>query len=432
MQHYARRRARVGQRMGDAALVLPGGLQRQRSNDTEFRFRPDSDFHYLTGLCEPEAVLVWRPAREPALTMFVRAKDPSAEVWTGRRIGPQGAIEQFGADAAFELSELDAKLFDLLDGVERVYVPFDRAPGIRRRVLGAIDRLHRHNRTGKTPPAALMDTRGLMGEERIVKDGAALESLRHAVKLTVDAHAEAARALVPGQYEHEFEARLEYHYRRHGSTGPGYGNIVGAGDNATILHYVDNDAPMRDGELLLVDSGAEWEYFTGDLTRCYPVNGKFSGPQRDLYEVVLEANTRGVAGCVVGGTVEKIHDTCLRVLVAGLIDLGLLEGSVDDAIERETYKRYYMHRTSHWLGVDVHDVGAYTIDRVQRPLCPGHVLTVEPGLYVAGHDDQAPGAFRGIGIRLEDDVLVTDQGPDVLTAEAPKRVDAVESLVTSG
>jgi Xaa-Pro aminopeptidase len=430
-EEYRERRRRLGTRLGADALVLGGGRLRTRSADTEYRFRPDSDFHYLTGLAEPDAVLVLRPGRTPELTMFVRPRDRQAEVWSGRRPGPEGAVAQHGADEAHAIDELTRRLPTLLDGCPRVHLPLGRDARLDRAVLDAIDRLRKRNRWGETPPESVVDARVTIGEDRMVKDGAALRSLRFAVGLSAQAHLDAMRRVAPGMHEYEVEARLQWLFRRAGSEGPAYGCIVAGGDNATILHYIDNTAPLRDGTLLLVDAGCEWELFAGDITRTYPVGGRFSPAQRDLYAVVLAANLAGIAAAVPGGDIDAIHAGCLRILCDGLIQLRLATGSVDELIETRRYERFYMHRTSHWLGADVHDAGKYTLDRRPRPLEPGFVLTVEPGLYVAADDAEAPAELRGTGIRIEDDVLVTPQGPEVLSRDAPKTVDELEAIVGS-
>lgn len=411
--------------------MLPGGALRTRSNDTEFRFRPDSDFYYLTGLADPGAVMVLRGGHEPQFTLFVRKKDPEAEVWAGRRVGPELARSRFGADAAHDLAALDKELPALLGGVNRVHLPLAHS-GLQQRVLRARTALMRRNRTGAIPPEAFVDARITVGEDRIRKDDASLASLRRAVDITVAAHNAVQRTVRPGMHEFEVEAQLEYEFRRHGAGGPGYGSIVGGGANATILHYVDNDAPLRDGDLLLIDAGAEFDLHSGDLTRTFPVGGRFTAAQRDLYAICLEANVAGIAASRIGETIETIHATCLRVLCQGLIDLKLCEGPVDALLESEDYKRYYMHRTSHWLGMDVHDAGYYSVGGTPRSLQPGYVLTVEPGLYIAADDDRAPEALRGTGVRIEDDVLVTDGEPEVLTAESPKTPEAIEALMAEG
>lgn len=430
-EQYTARRERVSARLGEGVLVLYGGDLRTRSNDTEFKFRPDSDFHYLTGLAEPGAVLVLRPGRNPQTVLFVRPRDAEAEVWSGRRVGPEGAKERYGADTAFPLEDLAKHLPGLLDGAPVVYAPVGRHAKLDRKVIAAIEKLRRRNRWGETPPEGIMDAAHVLGEDRMIKDPAALASLRHAVDLSARAHVEAMRAVRPGMHEYEIEARIEYCFRRHGSSGPGYGSIVGGGDNATILHYVENSDPLHDGQVLLVDAGAEWELFSGDITRSYPIGGRFTPAQRALYEVVLKANEIGIQETTVGNDIDAIHASCIRILCEGLVDLGLLEGTVDQAIEEEAFKRFYMHRTSHWLGADVHDAGRYTLERTPRPLRPGFVLTVEPGLYVAATEGGVPEEFRGIGIRIEDDVLVTERGPEVLSHGAPKHIDELEDIVGS-
>ncbi len=426
---FAARRARIAAALQGGALVLYGGELRTRSNDTEFRFRPDSDFHYLTGVREPGAVAVVRAFAEPHFVLFVRPRDPEAEVWSGRRIGPDGARDRHGADAAFPIGELAERLPKLLDGAASVHTPLGRWRALDQAVLRALDHLRRRNRWGETPPELICDARASVGEDRIRKDDAALASLRRAIDISVDAHVAAMRALRPGMFEYEIEALLEYRFRRAGADGPAYGSIVGGGDNACILHYVDNDAQLRDGELMLVDAGAEVDLFAADITRTVPVGGRFTPAQRDLYQIVLAANRAGIAKAEVGSDIDAIHHCCLRVLCEGLASLGLLDDTVDAALEHEHYKRWYMHRSSHWLGADVHDAGYYTLQRRPRPLEPGFVLTVEPGLYVGAHDERAPAELRGVGVRIEDDVLVCAQGPEVLTWRAPKDVDELEAIV---
>lgn len=432
LQTYRTRRARIATALGDGALLAYAGDAKTRSADTEYRYRPDSDFFYLTGLAEPGAVLVMRPGRDPEVTLFVRPKDADAEIWSGRRIGPEAAKTAFGCDEAYPISELSKELPKLLDGVHEVHVPLGSHPRLERATQRAIDHLRRRNRLGESPPEVLRDARVLLGEDRIVKDESALASLRRAAEVTVHAHVAAMKACRPGLGEYEIEALLEYEFRRRGSSGPGYGSIVGAGDNATILHYVDNDARMTEGTLLLVDAGAEWNLMSADLTRTYPVSGRFRPGQRDLYEVVLAANEAGIAAATVGQDIDAIHQRCVETLTRGMLDLGLLEGTVEQAIESESYKRFYMHRTSHWLGADVHDAGYYCIERRPRPLAAGFVLTIEPGIYVPADAQDVPEAFRGCGIRIEDDVLVREDGPEVLTHAAPKTVSALEAVIGSG
>ncbi|MFV8756584.1 aminopeptidase P N-terminal domain-containing protein [Nannocystaceae bacterium ST9] len=436
LQTYAERRARVARRLFEenAALVLFGGQLRTRANDTEFRFRPDSDFHYLTGLDEPGAfaVLVANERAEPELTLFVRPRDPDAEIWSGRRIGTEGARDRFGAATAHVIGDLDEQLPTLLDGRGCVYLPLGRWPAIESKLVKALTWMRRHNRDGRNPPARYGEVADLLGEERLLKDASALASLRKAIEISAAGHVAAMRSTRPGMWEYEVEALIEYEFRRRGSSGPGYGTIVGTGDNATILHYVDNRDRLEPGDVLLIDAGAEWDYFSGDITRSWPVSGKFSPEQRDLYEVVLAANLAGIELARVGGDLAAIHDACVRSLSAGMIELGFLEGPVDRVIESRDYQRFYLHRTSHWLGVDVHDAGRYTLEGKPRMLTPGHVFTVEPGLYVPRSCEDVPEGFRGLGIRIEDDVLITQTGHEVLTAAVPKQVVELEAIIGSG
>lgn len=428
---HARRRARIAERLGDGVLVLHGGELRTRSNDTEFRFRPDSDFHYLTGLREPGAVMVLRGGASPRFTLFVRPKDPEAEVWSGRRTGPEGATAKYGADAAHPLSELAEQLPKLIDGAPQIHYPLGRWRALDTMVQRAIDHLRRRNRWGETPPDVVCDARTTLGEDRITKDAGALAALRRAVEISSDAHIAAMKATRPGMHEYEIEALVEYELRRRGADGPAYGSIVGGGANATILHYVDNESPLVDGELLLIDAGAEVDLFAADITRTFPIGGRFTPAQRDLYDIVLRANLAGIELARVGGDIDTIHRRCLTILSEGLIALGLVDGPVDAALEQEAFKKYYMHRTSHWLGADVHDAGYYTLGRKPRPLQPGYVLTIEPGLYVPADDDRAPPEMRGCGIRIEDDVLVRDEGPEVLTWRVPKTIADIEAITAS-
>ncbi len=430
---YRSRRERISSRIGaSGALLLHNGSLQTRANDTEFRFRPNSNFHYLTGLCEPGAVLLLRPGHDPAFSLFVAPLDPDAERWSGRRIGPQRARDIFGADASFPLEDLGPQLGALLNGVKTLWMPYPHTGPLADRVEHVCKHLRARNRWGTHAPVQFADAQILLGEDRIRKDPAALASLRRAIELSAAGHVEAMRHCKPGMFEYEIEALVEYTFRRNGSTGPGYNSIVGGGNNATILHYIENNAQLRDGELLLIDAGAEWDYFTGDITRTFPISGKFTPIQRDVYDIVLAANRAGIEHTTTSHSVDDIHACCLNVLCEGMRELGLLTQSLDEILERELYKPFYMHRTNHWLGVDVHDVGYYCVDDKPRLLEPGFVLTVEPGLYIDAAYEHVPEELRGVGIRIEDDVLVTEKGPEVLTAAAPKHPDELEQIVGSG
>ena len=448
---HADRRARFLERMepGSVALI-PTSPEARRSNDTEYPFRADTDFHWLTGFEEPEALAVLakgvegdkgRPAVDktkpgPTFTMFVRPRDKERETWTGRRAGPEGARKDYGAEEAFVWAELDEKVVALLEDATAVYWCLGRHPELDLRFARWMNAARTKPRLALAP-RRILDPAAILGELRLRKTPADLDLLRNAVAISAEAHREAMAFTRPGVKEFEVQAVIEYVFRRRGSQAPGYNSIVGAGANATILHYVTNRDTCKDGDLLLVDAGAELDCFTGDITRTYPVNGTFSRLQRSLYESVLEAQARALAACKPGATILGIHEVTVRALVEGMIKHDLLEGDVDHNIEKETYKKFYMHRTSHWLGMDVHDAGDYILPAGaapdtaarQRTLEPGMVLTIEPGIYVPV-DETLPSAadpgLRGIGIRIEDDVLVTADGHENLSRDCPKSAGDIE------
>ncbi|HEY2729557.1 MAG TPA: aminopeptidase P N-terminal domain-containing protein [Polyangia bacterium] len=429
---HAARRGRLMELLGPrAALVLSSAPERLRNGDTDYKFRQDSDILYLTGFNEPGTTLVLRPGHaETPFVMFVRPRDPAAETWTGRRAGVEGAVRDFGADAAFPAGEVDAKLPEILAGAEDLHFPFGRDAGLDATVSRALARLRAGERRGRRAPVRLVDARLSVHELRLVKSPDEVAVQRRAAAITAEAHTAAMRAARPGVNEGELEALIDYTFRRRGGAGPGYPTIVGGGANATILHYVENNAPLVHGELVLVDAGCEVDGYTADVTRTFPVGARFSEPQRRLYETVLEAQLAAIEAVKPGATIDAIHEQVLTNLTRGLVALGLLPGTADDVpklVETGAYKPFYMHRTSHWLGMDVHDVGFYSEDGVARPLAPGMVLTIEPGLYVAA-DAAGPPEYRGLGVRIEDDILVTTVGHENLTAETPKSVADLEKL----
>jgi Xaa-Pro aminopeptidase len=427
----ARRRAFMDL-IGPRAVAVVGGKKPTiRNSDVEHRFRQPSDLLYLTGFAEPEALAVIAPGRDKPFTLFVRPRDPERETWTGRRAGVEGAVAKFGADQAFPVDELRGELTKLLDGAEEVlYLPGDDR-ALDDLVLGALAELRAGERRGMRAPTRIGDLRRTLHELRLVKDDDALAKLRRAVEITAEAHTAAMRAAArPGASETEVEALIDYTFRRHGGH-PGYGTIVGGGVNATILHYVDNCEPLRAGELLLVDAGCEYEGFTADVTRTYPIAGPFSPAQRRAYELVLQAEKRCIEAVKPGATIDGIHALAVEILTRGMVELGLLKGEVETLIKDGAFRKFYMHRTSHWLGMDVHDVGAYAVDGQSRPLVPGMVLTIEPGLYVAPDAEGVPDELRGIGIRIEDDVLVTTDGHEVLTRAIPKEPADLEGPLST-
>jgi Xaa-Pro aminopeptidase len=417
-------------RLDGGVAVLRSGAEIIRNRDTHFRFRPDSDFWYLTGFPEPDAVAVLRPgADEQRYVLFVRPRDPAQEVWTGRRAGVEGARERFGADAAYPIEALDEQLPRLLRGFESLIYASGLDVDFDRKLMGWIKDTHLRSRDGVRLPAQISHPGATLHELRLRKTPDEVEALRRCAALTNEAHRAAMSALREGQGEWEIEALVDGSFRKGGGWGPGYPSICAAGANATILHYNTNNERVPKGAMMLLDAGAEAEGYTADVTRCFPSDARFTPPQRELYEVVLDAQLAAIDQVRPGAAFHSVHDVALRRLVEGLVALELLPSGVDAHLESGSYRRYYMHRTSHWLGLDVHDVGSYfTAGRQSRPLEAGMVLTVEPGLYVAADDERAPERFRGLGVRIEDDVLVTPQGHEVLTAAIPKTIADVEAL----
>jgi Xaa-Pro aminopeptidase len=427
---HAARRTRLAEILGPrAALILFSPPERLRNGDVHHKFRQDSDILYLTGFDEPGAVVVLRPGHPTApFSMLVRARNPAEETWTGRRAGVEGAQKIFGADVAFPVDELDVRLPELVAGVEELHYHIGRDPEVDERMARLVSVLRGRERRGPHAPVKLVDARLSVHEMRLYKTEAELGIQRRAADITAEAHIAAMRAARPGVHEYEIEALIDYTFRRRGGVGPGYPSIVGGGINATILHYVENNAQLREGDLLLVDAGCEVDGFTADVTRTFPVGGRFSPAQRRVYEAVLEAQLAAIAATRPGATLEAIHADVVTALTGKMVALGLLTGEVPALIESGAYKAYYMHRTSHWLGMDVHDVGFYSLEGAARALEPGMVLTIEPGLYIAPDDEKAPAEYRGIGVRIEDDLVVTPGGNDVLTAGTPKSVAEMESL----
>lgn len=417
----------------DVAIIAGRGIT-IRNSDVDYRFRQPSDLLYLTGVEEPDTWAVLAPGRDKPYTLFVRARDPERETWTGRRAGLEGAVEKHGADQAFAIEQLSRELPKLLDGADTVHY----VPGLERSVdevvNGAIAELRSAERRGMRAPRSISDLRTTLHEQRLLKDDAALATMARAVEITAEAHTQAMRAARDGVMEYEVEALIDYTFRRHGGHA-GYGTICGGGDNATILHYVDNSMPLRQGELLLVDAGCEIDGFTADVTRTYPVGARFSPAQRRVYELVLSVEKACIDTVRPGATIDGIHALAVELLTAGLVELGLLHGDPKLLVESGAYRRFYMHRTSHWLGLDVHDVGAYSVAGKPRLLQAGMILTVEPGLYIPASATDVPAEYRGIGVRIEDDILVTavahGSGRTNLTASIPKEVDEVESLTAA-
>ena len=432
---HASRRQRFLDQLGAGAAVIPAASLATHHADCEWPFRQDSDFFYLTGFDEPDAVALLLPHRPEGerFVLFVHPKDPAAEVWTGFRWGTEGAVERYGADIAHPLDQLGALLPGYLEGAEAIAFRVGRHPAVEPLVLSAWGRqLDSYSRAGASALGLVAPT-PILHRLRLVKEAHELSRLREACRISAEAHELARSMTEPGMNEAEVQAAIEAHFRAAGARGPAYGSIVAGGDNACVLHYTANTAPLQDGDLLLIDAGCSVDdYYNGDITRTFPVNGRFSAEQRELYSLVLASQEAAVAVVQPGATAEQVHDTALRVLVEGLVDLGLLLGDVDGLIEQGAYRHLYMHRTGHWLGLDVHDVGAYRLGELPVTLEPGMVLTVEPGLYISDRlavpegQPEIDARWKGIGIRIEDDVAVTPSGHEVLTVAAQKSVAAME------
>ena len=428
-QIFAERRRALLESMGDGVAVFFSAPVFIRNNDVEHEYRQDSDFFWLTGFDEPSSVLVLSNVHAShEAVLFLRPRDPSREIWDGPRVGVDDAVRVLGADAAFLISELAEKLPDYLSDAKRLVYRFGVEASHDEQILAAIRKVRAKQKL-VVAPTEIVDTSRFVHESRLKKDASEIEAMSRASAITHEAHLAAMRVAVPGAYEYEVEAEILRTYRKHGAERAAYGSIVGSGPNATILHYRKNDRRIEKGDLLLIDAGAEFDYYASDVTRTFPVDGKFTDAQRTIYELVLQAQLAAIDVIRPGATIDDVHQCAVRVLTTGLIQLGLLSGNVDEAVEKGTYKAFYMHGTSHWLGMDVHDVGGYFSDvKVKRQFQPGYVLTVEPGIYIA-QDAEVEAQFRGIGIRIEDDILVTETGSRNLTAAIPKTVADIERVL---
>jgi Xaa-Pro aminopeptidase len=426
------RRRRLMERLGEeAAALFIASPVRVRSSDTHYAYRPASDLWYLTGFEEPGAAALILPGHEEhPFVMFVRPRDREKEIWDGWRVGVEAAKERLGCDAAFPIGELDERLPKLLEGRSRLVYAFGEDEETDRSVIRAVKKVQALARKGKRAPRVIEDPMAALHELRLVKTAEEIDAVRRAVRVSAAGHVHGMRQTRPGMTEYELQAEIEYVFKRSGASAPGYASIVGTGANACILHYVENRATLEAGDLVLVDAGAEVGFYTGDITRTWPVSGAFTGRQREIYDLVLRAQMDVIRRVRPGVLWHTLHEAAVEGVVRGLLDLGVLEGSAEQIIEEKTYRRFFMHGTGHWLGIDVHDVGAYARDgELGRPLEPGMVFTVEPGVYFHADTEGCPEAFRGIGVRIEDDVLVTETGCEVLSSGVPKEPEEIEELV---
>jgi Xaa-Pro aminopeptidase len=425
---YSRRRAALSALMHAGVAILRTAPERARNRDSSYPFRFDSYFHYLAGFPEPESVLVVIAGSQPKSILFCRAKDKEREIWDGFRYGPEQAREDFGFDEAHPVAKLDELLPQLLANQPAVFCDVGADPAWDSQVIAWINQVRAQVRAGVSAPGEIRDIRRLLDDMRLIKDTQELAIMRRAAQISAEAHRRAMRMARPGKREYELEAELIHEFRRQGAQSPAYTPIVASGANACVLHYVQNDASIVDGELVLIDAGCELDGYASDITRTFPVNGRFSGPQRDIYQLVLRAQTAAIAEVRPGNGWDAPHEAALSVLAQGMVDLGLCTGSAQGVIESGDYRRFYMHRTGHWLGMDVHDAGDYKRDGAWIKLAAGMVLTVEPGCYVRPAAD-VPEQFWNIGVRIEDDALVTDAGCEIISADAPKGLDEIEALM---
>lgn len=429
---FARRRRQLARLMGrDSIAIVPAAPVRQRNSDVEHPYRQDSDFHYLTGFGEPEAVAVLVPGRAAAeYILFLRDRDPLRETWDGRRAGPAGAVEKYAADDAFPIADLDEILPGLMENRERVFYAMGTHPEFDQRVLGWLQTLRGQARHGRHPPQEMVALDHVLHDMRLYKSRVETGLMRESARIGAAAQLRAMRHTRPGRYEFEIAAELMHEYGRHNATAS-YQPICGSGANSCILHYHENDARLADGDLLLVDAGAEYQYYASDITRTWPVNGRFSPAQREVYEVVLEAQRAAFAATKPGNHWNQAHEAAVLAITRGLVSLGLLKGRVPKLIKDGAYQRFFMHRTGHWLGMDVHDVGDYKVGDAWRELEPGMVMTVEPGIYIPAGSRGIPRRFWNIGIRIEDDVMVTGSGCDILTGDVPSAPDKIEAVMSA-
>ncbi len=428
-QTYAARREAFVHQMGEGVAIFPAAPLSIRSHDTEYRYRQDNDFYYLTGFPEPEALCLLSPQHATErFILFVRPRDKDREVWTGRRFGAERAKEIFGADATYTIDKLDEILPQHLATAEKVYYALGRNEPMNAKILDLMNRGRMMRQRSGRGPVSLIDPGEILHELRLHKSAEEIELMRRAVAASAAAHQAAVTLTRPGMYEYEIEALLEFHFRRLGATGPAYPSIVASGVNATILHYLENNQQIQDGDLLLIDAAAEYACYCSDVTRTFPVGTRFSPVQRDVYNLVLTAQKQAIAMVRPGVRFSEVHQRATEILVDGLREFGILSGQTKEIIEKGEHRRFFMHGTSHWLGMDVHDVGKYKLGEESRILEPGMVLTVEPGLYIAEDAEGVSNRYRGIGVRIEDDVLVTAEGHEVLTAAIPKELDDLESL----
>ena len=428
---FSERRSQLSEKvLEDSAIIISSASVKSRISDTEYAYRQDSNFYYLSGYEEPESLLLIRPDHDKEkFVMFCRERDPLREQWDGFRTGQQGAIEQYGADAAHSINSISQMMPSLLEGVKNIYFSMSAPCGVDLKISDWIESIRKNTRAGAEPPQNLLSLDSILHEMRLIKEDYEMNLMRQAANITTEAHVRAMQAVTPGMFEYQLEAEYLYAFNKNGARSPAYNSIVGGGNNSCILHYVENNAELQDGDLVLVDAGCEYQYYASDVTRTFPVNGKFSSEQKLIYEIVLESQKQSIESISEKSNPLETHKKSLEVIVEGLLSLGLLKGSKEEVIETQSYSKFYMHRVGHWLGLDVHDVGGYEKDGKVRSYENGMITTIEPGIYIS-NEENVPEKFKGIGIRIEDDVLVENNQPKVLSS-AIKELDDIQQLMAS-
>ena len=429
--NFSERRLQLSNKvLDDSAIIVASALVKSRISDTDYAYRQDSNFYYLSGYEEPDSLILIRPNHDKEkFIIFCRDRDPLREQWDGFRTGQDGAIQEYQADNSYSINSIDQMMPELLAGVKNIYFSMSAPCGVDLKISKWVEDIRKNTRAGAEPPHNLLSLDSILHEMRLIKEDHEMDLMKQAADITTEAHIRAMQAVTPGMYEYQLEAEYLYAFNKNGARSPAYNSIVGGGNNSCILHYVENNAELKDGDLVLVDAGCEYKYYASDVTRTFPVNGKFSPEQKEIYSIVLEAHKQSMEQAKPGNKWNLMHEKSVEVIVEGLLDLGLLKGTKDQVIENGDYSKFYMHRIGHWLGMDVHDVGGYKQDGDWRELEKGMVMTIEPGIYILDSLEDVDDKWKGIGVRIEDDIVVTESGFEVLTPNVPRTIEEVEHTV---
>ena len=428
--NYSKRRSQLASKvLEDSAIIVSSASVKTRISDTDYAYRQDSNFYYLSGYEEPESLLLIRPSEKDKFIIFCRDRDPLREQWDGLRTGQEGAVDEYGADLSYGINSLDQMMPNLLEGIKNIYFSMSAPSNVDLKITHWIEEIRKNTRAGAEPPQNLLSLDFILHEMRLIKEDHEMEIMKTAANITTEAHIRAMQAVSPGMFEYQLEAEYLYAFNKNGARSPAYNSIVGGGNNSCILHYVENNAELSDGDLVLVDAGCEYQYYASDVTRTFPVNGKFSPEQKEIYSIVLEAHKQSMEEAQPGNKWNLMHEKSVEVIVEGLLSIGLLEGSKEENIEKGKYSKFYMHRIGHWLGMDVHDVGGYKKDGDWRELESGMVMTIEPGIYISDNLEDIDDRWKGIGVRIEDNLVVTDSGFEILTPDIPRTIEEVENTV---